>query len=70
MNALHERRVARCLRALATYDTDHELEHCIVDLLIDARHWCGHTGHSFLALDRRAFRAWRDEHPTRIGRPL
>lgn len=70
MQGLIERRVARCQQALVNYDTAFELEYCLVDFLIDARHWCERTGHSFLELDRRAFRAWRDEHQVLIGRPL
>jgi hypothetical protein len=70
MKPLTHHRIARCQRALTLYDSAYELEYCLVDLLTDARHWCDRNGHSFLELDRRAFRAYRDEIESVHGRRL
>lgn len=55
MKSLIHYRAARCRRALLRYNTDSEIENCLVDFLTDARHWCDRNQHSWAALDRRAY---------------
>lgn len=61
MQSLIRHRAARCRRALLRYDTDSELENCLVDFLADARHWCDRNQHSFADLDRRAYEHYSAE---------
>jgi hypothetical protein len=40
-------RAARCLRAIARYNTDSNPRTCLVDFLTDAMHWCRVREHEF-----------------------
>tara|TARA_R110002072_G_scaffold303121_1_gene494588 strand:+ start:122105 stop:122341 length:237 start_codon:yes stop_codon:yes gene_type:complete len=40
-------RAARAERALSRYQTDSDLQTCLVDLLADAMHWCDYCGADF-----------------------
>ncbi len=61
MKSTNRYRALRCRRALLRYDTDFDLTGCLIDLLTDARHWCDHNGHSYVELDRKASRHFREE---------
>ena len=61
MKALNRYRACRLNRALRRYDTADDLTDCLVDFLADASHWCERTRVSFLELDRKAFRHYREE---------
>lgn len=61
MKALIPYRARNCRRALIQYDTAFAPENCPVDFLANARHWCDRNGHSFLELDCKAFRPYREE---------
>lgn len=61
MKALNRYRARRCDRALRRYDTAFEATYCLVDFLADARHWCDRHGHSYVELDRKAYRHYIEE---------
>jgi len=61
MKALYCYRACRLGRALRAYATAFEPTECLVDLLADARHWCDRHGHSYVELDRTAFRHYLEQ---------
>jgi hypothetical protein len=46
--------IDRCEQTLTRLDSNDTLAGSLVDLLVDARHWCEVNGHDYDALDRKA----------------
>lgn len=68
MKALNRYRAMRCGKALRQYDTDFEIEGCLIDFLTDARHWCDRKGLGYADLDGRAHDHYLEEVAQATGR--
>jgi hypothetical protein len=53
-------RAKRCNAVLLNYGSD-DTTGCLIDFLVDARHWCDRHGESFAALDKRAHQYYAAE---------
>jgi hypothetical protein len=60
MTLSNQERTVRCQQAIIAYSDD-EAFAGLVDLLADARHWCGKKALSYADFDRTAYQHYRDE---------
>ena len=68
MNPTNKYRAERCEKALRRCGTAFDLTDCLVDFLVDARHWCHQHGHDYAKFHGIADEYYTHETSAACGR--